>query len=163
MGGGRAYLFQTHLGGWGGLNRDRPGERERLIQFTKDGGIISRKRTTTQRGQAQVKEVGGHAAVQTKIRTSSWWKNHPGSIHTKLYRTPDSRDWSIVQAIIYEWIITGRGLEREGVALTLFYWKRGKGLIGERRPNTRLRQTISCWSPKWNNQTWSSARKPKTA
>ena len=53
----------------GGLNRDGPGEREGLIQFTKDGGISSPKRTRTQSGKAQVKEFGGHVTqVQTSIR-----------------------------------------------------------------------------------------------
>ena len=65
-------IYFKHI--WrGGLNRDGPGEREGLIQFTKDGGISSPKRTRTQSGKAQVKEVGGHAAeVQTQIRTPSW-------------------------------------------------------------------------------------------
>ena len=38
------------------------------------------------------KKVGGHAAKdQNQIRTSSWWIDHPGSVHTKFY----SRDWLI--------------------------------------------------------------------
>ena len=71
-GGEGGLIYFKHI--WrGGLNRDGPGEREGLIQFTKDGGIISPKRTRTQSGKAQVKEVGGHAAeVQTQIRTPSW-------------------------------------------------------------------------------------------
>ena len=70
--GGGGLIYFKHI--WrGGLNRDGPGEREGLIQFTKDGGISSPKRTRTQSGKAHVKEVGGHAAeVQTQIRTSSW-------------------------------------------------------------------------------------------
>ena len=44
-----------------------------------------------------VQEVGGHAAAdQNQIRTSSWWINHPVSVHTKFY----SRDW-LIQSIIY--------------------------------------------------------------
>ena len=32
------------------------------------------------------KKVGGHAAEhQSQIRTSSWWINIPGSVHTKFY------------------------------------------------------------------------------
>ena len=46
-----------------------PGEREGLIQFTKDGGISSPKSTRTQTAKAQVKDVGGHAA---QVQTSSW-------------------------------------------------------------------------------------------
>ena len=43
------------------------------MQFTKDGGISSPKRTRTQSGKAQVKEDGGDAAeVQTQIQTPSW-------------------------------------------------------------------------------------------
>ena len=147
--GGEGLIYFKHI--WrGGLNRDGPGEREGLIQFTKDGGISSPKRTRTQSGKAQVKEVGGHAAeVQTQIRTPSWWKKHPGSIHTKLYRTTYSGDWSMAHSIIYEWTITGGGLKREGVLFTFFYWEREEGLVRERR----LRQTNSCLSPKWNNQT----------
>ena len=31
-------------------------------------------------------KVGGHAAEdQEQIQTSSWWINHPGSVHTKFY------------------------------------------------------------------------------
>ena len=39
-------------------------------------------------GKAQVQEVGGHAAEdQKRIQTSSWLLNHPGSVHTKFYRS----------------------------------------------------------------------------
>ena len=32
------------------------------------------------------KKVGGHAAEdQKQIQTSSWWINHPGSVHMKFY------------------------------------------------------------------------------
>ena len=32
------------------------------------------------------KKVGGHAAEDKKQTwTSSWWINHPGSVHTKFY------------------------------------------------------------------------------
>ena len=67
-GGGGGLIYFKHI--WrGGLNRDGPGEREGLIQFTKDGGISSPKRTRTQSGKAQVKEFGGHVTqVQTSIR-----------------------------------------------------------------------------------------------
>ena len=42
-------------------------------------------------------EVVGHAAAdQNQIRTSSWWINHPVSVHTKSY----SHDW-LIQSIIY--------------------------------------------------------------
>ena len=72
MGGGGG-ISNTFRGGGVGLIETGPGEREGLIQFTKDGGISSPKRTRTQSGKAEVKEVGGHAAeVQTEIRTSSW-------------------------------------------------------------------------------------------
>ena len=38
-----------------------------------------------QRRKAQAQELGGHSAKdQKQIWTSSWWINHPGSIHTKL-------------------------------------------------------------------------------
>ena len=38
-----------------------------------------------QRRKAQAQEVGGNAAKdQKQIWTSSWWINHPGSVHTKL-------------------------------------------------------------------------------
>ena len=68
-GGGEGGLIYNKLTRRGGLNRDGPGEREGLIQFTKDGGISSPKRTRTQSGKAQVKEFGGHVTqVQTSIR-----------------------------------------------------------------------------------------------
>ena len=56
------------------------------------------------------KKVGGHAAEdQKQIRTSSWWINHPGSVHMKFY----SHDW-LIQSIIYKWrIIRGRGRRGE--------------------------------------------------
>ena len=67
-GGEGGLIYFKHI--WrGGLNRDGPGEREGLIQFTKDGGISSPKRTRTQSGKAQVREFGGHVTqVQTSIR-----------------------------------------------------------------------------------------------
>ena len=39
-----------------------------------------------QRRKAQAQEVGGYNAAkdQKQIWTSSWWINHPGSVHTKL-------------------------------------------------------------------------------
>ena len=49
------------------------------------GGLF-KFRTRIHCGKAQVQEVGDHAAEdQIQIRTSSWWINHPGSVHTKCY------------------------------------------------------------------------------
>ena len=46
-------------------------------------------------GKAQIQELGGHAAEdQKQILTSSWWINHPGSVHMKFY----SHDW-LIQSI----------------------------------------------------------------
>ena len=43
------------------------------------------------------KKVAGHAAKdQNLIWTSSWWINHPGSVHTKFYGC----DW-LIQSINY--------------------------------------------------------------
>ena len=42
------------------------------------------------------RKVGGHAAGdQNQIQISSWWINHPRSVHAKFY----SRDW-LIQFII---------------------------------------------------------------
>ena len=42
----------------------------------------SPKRTRIQSGKAQVQEVGGHVTKDQKQNwTSSWWMNHPGSVH----------------------------------------------------------------------------------
>ena len=106
-------------GGGGLLNRDGGLCGSGLICFSRDDGFSSPKRTKVDRGKAQVREVGGHSAEdQTQIRTCSWWINHPGSVHMKFY----SRDWSVIQSIIYDWRIIrgkGRGL-KERMAWYLF-------------------------------------------
>ena len=44
-------------------------------------------------------KVEGHAAEnQKQFWTSSWWINHPGSVHTKVY----SHNWLIQSIIIAE-------------------------------------------------------------
>ena len=101
--GGGGLIYFKHI--WrGGLNRDGPGEREGLIQFTKDGGISSPKRTRTQSGKAQVKEVGGHAAeVQTQIRTSSWWKK-PSWINPHEVIQNSWQSWLINSTVYHLWV-----------------------------------------------------------
>ena len=48
--------------------------------------LILHKELEYKMAKAQVQEVGDHAAEdQKQIRTSSWWINHPGSVHTKFY------------------------------------------------------------------------------
>ena len=93
------YLFQTYLRwGAGRLNRNggfiREGEH---ISFTEHGRWYKFSiKTRMQSRNSQGHEVGGHSAKdQKQIRTSSWWTNHPGSVHTMFY----SRDW-IIQSII---------------------------------------------------------------
>ena len=47
--------------------------------------------------KAEVHKVGGHATEdQKQIRTSSWWINLPGSVHTKFY----SRDLLIKSTVV---------------------------------------------------------------
>ena len=53
------------------------------------------------------KKVGGHALEdQNQIQTSSWWINHPGSVHTKL-NTAVIDYYSL--SLIYQWRIFMRG------------------------------------------------------
>ena len=69
LGGGGAYLPQTHLtvGGGRGLNRDGD-----LFNLAKTMALIPHKELEYKMAKAQVQEVGDHAAEdQKQIRTSS--------------------------------------------------------------------------------------------
>ena len=47
---------------------------------------VLQKKNRMQSRKSQGHEVGGHSAKdQKQIQTSSWWTNHPGSVHTMFY------------------------------------------------------------------------------
>ena len=90
-----AYLFQAHL---------REGEGGKLIWegelFNLENTMVSvlHEELKYKVEELKNKKVGGYAAEdQNQIRTSSWYINHPGSVHgVKFY----SRDW-LIQPLIY--------------------------------------------------------------
>ena len=80
----RGLFFWKHLGGRGGGGLNLAKTMVSVLCNTKWKKL-------------KYKNVGGHAAeYQKPIRTSSWWINYLGSVHTKFY----SGDW-LIQSIIY--------------------------------------------------------------
>ena len=81
-----------------------------------------------------------------------------------------SQSWLINSTVYHLSVsnIKGRGLKREGGFINFLLLKRGEGLLERRGLFERggliedYGKPISCWSPKKNNQTWSSTRKPNT-
>ena len=75
----------------------------------------------------KVEKLEGHAAEdQEQFWTSSWWINHPGSVHTEFY----NRDWliqSIINLLVKSNKGEGRGAEKGGGLIKFFPLKRGGG------------------------------------
>ena len=54
-----------------------------LFNLAKTLVLVPHKKQKCQVKKPEYKKVGGQAAEdQKQIRTSSWWINHPGSVHT---------------------------------------------------------------------------------
>ena len=87
-----AYLFQAYLREGGELISD--GE---LFNLENTMVSVLHEELKYKVEELKNKKVGGYAAEdQNQIRTSSWYVNHPGSVHVKFY----SRDW-LIQSLIY--------------------------------------------------------------
>ena len=103
----RKSSYFKHI--WGGFNRDRvliwEEERKGLwYQFPIKNKNTKWKMSSTRKERSRSED-------KKQVRTSSWWINHPGSVHVKFY---SSYWW--MQSIIYQWRIIrgGGGLIRDG-------------------------------------------------
>ena len=107
----RKSSYFKHI--WGGFNRDRvliwEEERKGLwYQFPIKNKNTKWKMSSTRKERSRSED-------KKQVRTSSWWINHPGSVHVKFY---SSYWW--MQSIIYQWRII-RGM----LFLKLFSLKGG--------------------------------------
>ena len=92
----RKSSYFKHI--WGGFNRDRV-----LIWEEERRGLWYQfpiKNKNTKWKMSSTRKERSCSEDQKQIRTSSWWINHPGSVHVKFY----SSYWWI-QSIIYQWRI----------------------------------------------------------
>ena len=109
----RKSSYFKHI--WGGFNRDRV-----LIWEEERRGLWYQfpiKNKNTKWKMPSTRKERSCSEDQKQIRTSSWWINHPGSVHVKFY---SSYWW--MQSIIYQWrIIRGGGGSLEMVD-GVFLW-----------------------------------------